>query len=160
MVLFCFGLVTCLVNNKRFIQYILEEKVHANPQMLPPQPSNCPKSGVCGYSVFSFQTHEKRSIWGNSGGEHFHADSETSRMTPVWRCHAWLWKGKNNASLEKGKKVQGSHNFDVKFKSSLHILWIQSCQKGKTILNWKKPFISLKNIPSVPINNSFQNHTS
>lgn len=63
-----------------------------------------PRNGSCGYSVLSFQTHKEPSIWGNSGGEYFHADSETSRVTPVWRCHAWLWKGKNNASLEKGEK--------------------------------------------------------
>lgn len=69
------------------------------------------------------QTHKELGICGDSGEGLLGADSEAHRMTPVWRCHAWLWKGKNNASLEKGGKVQCSHNSDVNFKSFLHILW-------------------------------------
>jgi hypothetical protein len=103
--------------------------------------SLCPDHGdadawLC--CLHSSQTHKELGIWGDSGAELLHADSEAHRMTPVWRCHAWLWKGKNNASLEKGGKVQRSHNSDVKFKSSLHILWTYSCQKGKTRLKWGK----------------------
>lgn len=90
--------------NKSIEQQVLEEVIFTSPWIFIVQSSLCPRNGVCGYSVISFQTYKEPSIWGNSGGEHFHADSETSRMTPVWRCHAWLWKGKNNASLEKGEK--------------------------------------------------------
>lgn len=107
-VLFCFVfkqlllLIKLLI--KEFYSMCQKRQFLLIPRFFSLQSSICPRNGVCGYSVLSFQTHKEPSIWGDSGGEHFHADSETSRMTPVWRCHAWLWKGKNNASLEKGEK--------------------------------------------------------
>ena len=96
-------LLLLLLSNESFTTCVGRSS-SVSPEIFPFTPLSVPGMDRAAPRCSAFRLIRSRASGRDSGGEHFHADSETSRVTPAWRCHAWLWKGKNNASLEKGEK--------------------------------------------------------